>query len=156
MEQERERLVHHILRLSGEIYRLVGPGIPPELLASDLTIAQLRVLLLMHTEGPVRMSFLASALGIALSTATGLVDRLVKKGLVMRDEDPKDRRVVLCKLSPRGQALADGLWAMGRFKIERLLEGLTPEQLGKAAEVAELLYRSATQENAQGGTLSES
>ena len=146
MDREREGLTQHILKLAGEIYNIVGLGLPSELLTSDLTVAQLRVLLLMHTEGPVRMGSIASTLGIALSTATGMVDRLVKKGLVVRDADSQDRRLVICRLSPQGQELGDGLWAMGRFKMEKLLEGLTPEQLRSAAEVAEFLHGSATRQ----------
>jgi predicted RND superfamily exporter protein len=41
------------------------------------------------------MGAIASATGVALSTATGIVDHLVKKGLVLRDADPQDRRLVM-------------------------------------------------------------
>ncbi|MCK4274808.1 MAG: winged helix-turn-helix transcriptional regulator, partial [Dehalococcoidales bacterium] len=88
---------------------------------------------------PSRMSSIASVLDVALSTATGIVENLVRKELVVREADPHDRRLVICKLSPAGQELIGGLWRSGEFQMERLLDGLTLEQLKKAAEVAEML-----------------
>ena len=92
MSRDKDGLTQYILRLSEEIYNELTPGVPPEWLSSDLTVAQLRVLLVLHTDGPGRMSSIASVIGVALSTATGIVDNLVRKGLVLRDADPQDRR----------------------------------------------------------------
>jgi MarR family transcriptional regulator, organic hydroperoxide resistance regulator len=144
MGQDSETLVRHILKLSGNIYRVVKPSVPPEWLTSDLTVAQLRILLVLYTEGPSRMSSIASSLGIAVSTATGIVDNLVKKGLVVRGADPEDRRLVICTLSSLGQETINRLWALGQFQIEKLLQGLSLEQLKKAAEVAEFLLLNVT------------
>lgn len=139
MKQNKEALVQYILETSGNIYGALNPTIRLELLSSDLTVAQLRVLLILHTGGPSRMSSIASVLHVALSTATGIVENLVRKELVVREADPHDRRLVICKLSPAGQELIGGLWRSGEFQMERLLDGLTLEQLKKAAEVAEML-----------------
>ncbi len=147
-KQEDETLVQHVLKLAEDIYRAIGPGLPSEWLTSDVTVAQLRVLLVLYTEGPVQMSSVASSLGIALSTATGIVDNLVRKGLVVRGASPEDRRLVICTLSAQGQETVSRLWALGRFQVKRLLEGLTPEQLRKAAEVAEFLLVNVTSKNA--------
>lgn len=137
--QDSEILVRHILKLAEDIYRAIKPGIPPEWLTSDLTVAQLRVLLILHTEGASRMSTIATSIGIALSTATGIVDNLVKKGLVIRKADPEDRRLVICSLSPEGQETINRLWTLGQFQMEKLLYGLSLEELKKADEVAEIL-----------------
>jgi DNA-binding MarR family transcriptional regulator len=147
MDQDRQALIQHILKLSEEIYNMLIPSLPREWLESDVTVAQLRVLLVLHTEGPSRMGSIASAIGVALSTATGIVDHLVRKGLVLRDADPQDRRLVICKLSPEGQELANRLWTWGQSQIEQLLESLTEEQLRKAAEVTEFLHSNATRQS---------
>jgi DNA-binding MarR family transcriptional regulator len=86
------------------------------------------------------MSSIASTLDIALSTATGIVDNLVKKDFVVREADPQDRRLVICRLSPAGQALISRLWMSGQFQMEKLLDGLTQEQLEKARDVAQMLF----------------
>ncbi len=139
MIQNKDVLVQHILETSGRIYGALNPTIRLELLSSDITVAQLRVLLILLTDGPSRMSAIASILDVALSTATGIVDNLVKKELVVREADPNDRRLVICKLAPAGQELMNGLWRSGEFQMERLLDGLTLEQLNKAEEVADIL-----------------
>jgi DNA-binding MarR family transcriptional regulator len=146
MKQDRETLVRHIMKLSVDIYRAIKPIVPPEWLTSDLTVAQLRVLLLLHAEGSIRMSSLASSLGIAVSTATGIVDNLVRKGLVGRGVDPQDRRLVICELSSQGKETLSRLWTLGEFQVGKLLHGLSLEQLKKAAEVAEFLLSNVTAE----------
>jgi DNA-binding MarR family transcriptional regulator len=137
--QDSKTLVNQILKLSADIFQTIGLSIPPEWLASDMTVAQLRVLLLLHTEGQSRMSSIAGNLGIAVSTATGIIDNLVKKKLVKRSAYIEDRRVVICALSPQGQEIINRMWAQGQLQMEKLLRGLSPEQLEKAKEVAEFL-----------------
>jgi DNA-binding MarR family transcriptional regulator len=104
-----------------------------------MTVAQLRILLLLHTDGASRMSSIAAKLGIAVSTGTGTIDNLVKKGLVERSADPEDRRVVTCYLSLPGQEIINSIWSQGQSQMEFLLRGLTVEQLQKAKEVADFL-----------------
>jgi DNA-binding MarR family transcriptional regulator len=139
MVQSEQRLVKKILELSGDIFNAMPSDIPAEWLSLGLTLAQLRVLLVLKARGPRRMSDIAAVLGIALPTATGIVDNLVRKGLAVREADPQDRRLVICRLSPQGQNLINRLWTSGEFHMERLLEGLTLSQLEKAADVARML-----------------
>jgi DNA-binding MarR family transcriptional regulator len=147
MQQNKEALIQHIIEISGNIYGALGPSVPMESLSSDMTVAQLRALLALHTDGPTKMSSLASVLNVALSSATGVMDNLVKKELVVREDDPQDRRLVICKLSPAGQELINKLWVSGEFQMERLLDGLTVEQLGKADDVAEMLLNNISRKN---------
>ena len=138
------QLVSHILKLSEDIFRASKLTIPPEWLSQDMTVAQLRVLLLLHTEGPSRMSAIAVAAGATLPTITGTVEILVKKGLVARRDDPEDRRLVICELSPPGAAMMDRMWTLGQRQMEKLLSGLSREELQKAHDVAEILLRNIT------------
>jgi MarR family transcriptional regulator, organic hydroperoxide resistance regulator len=55
--------------------------------------------------GGVSMNELARAQGCALSTATAMVDRLLKLGLAERVHDEEDRRVVRITMTERGRAL---------------------------------------------------
>ena len=146
--QNNKILVPQILEVSANIFHAMGLSIPPEWLSSDMTVAQLRVLLLLHTEGETRMSSIASTLGIAVSTATGIIDNLVKKDLVIRSADTGDRRVVICALSPSGQEIINRIWAQGQSQMEKLLRGLSIEQLQKAKEVAEFLLLNVKSQSA--------
>jgi DNA-binding MarR family transcriptional regulator len=139
MVQSEQKLAQKILELAGDIFNAMSPDIPAEWLTLDLTLAQLRLLLVLRAQGPSRMSDIAAVLGIALSTATGIVDNLVRKEMAVRETEPQDRRLVICRLSPQGQELINRLWISGQFQIGRLLEGLTRPQLEEAAGVAQML-----------------
>jgi len=57
----------------------------------DLTMAQLKAMMLIVQTGGVRSRELADGLGIAPSAATPLVDRLVEQKLARREDDHDDR-----------------------------------------------------------------
>lgn len=140
--ENQQKLVQHILQIATDIYELIGLVVPQEWLTSELTVTQLRVLLVLKTANLCRMGDVASALGVTLPTATGIIDNLVNKSLVVREINPKDRRVVICKLSAQGHELIGKLWEFERLQMEKLLDGLTVEQLQKTAEVAEILRQN--------------
>ena len=149
-----KEMIEDILKISEDIYDAMPLDIPPEWLNSDLSVAQLRVLLVLQSQGPSRMSDIASVTGVTLPTATGVVDNLVKKDFVAREDDPQDRRLVICKLALKGQQLMHKLWKSGKIGITNLVEGLSREQLEKTHEVARILLdnvRRKTVEAAEGG-----
>jgi DNA-binding MarR family transcriptional regulator len=143
MNDERNSLVQELLDMVGELFELVAPTLSLDHLASDITVAQLRVLLGLRTLGPSPMSAIASVAGVVPSTATGIVDNLVGKDLVSRYPDPDDRRRVICKLSPKGEDLTNGIWTWGRSQIESLLDGMSIEQLRNGCEGARSLLNKA-------------
>ena len=143
-EQNSKKLVRHILKLGEDIFQGIKLSVPSEWLTSDMTVAQLRILLLLYTEGPSRMSIIASSIGIAVSTATGIVDNLVRKELVTRSADPEDRRLVICSLSPQGRETMSMMWTLGQLQMKKLLHGLSVEELEKVNEVAGILLRNVT------------
>jgi DNA-binding MarR family transcriptional regulator len=143
-ESDIKTVVHHILKLSEDIFRAIKLSVPSEWLSSDMTIAQLRVLLLLHAEGPNRMGSIAASIGTTLPTATGIVDNLVKKEMVTRGADPEDRRLVICELSTLGQETVNLMWTLGQSQLAKLLRGLSLEELEKSEEVAEILLRNVT------------
>ncbi len=140
MDQDRESLIHRILELSEALYDLVAPTLSLDEVASDVTVAQLRVLIVLRHGGPSSMSSLAASARVVPSSATGIVDNLVGRGLAIREDDPRDRRRVICRLSPEGQVMVDGMWTWGKAQVEDMLEGLTRDQLENAYDATESFY----------------
>jgi len=134
-----------------ELERAITPIIPHDWLTTDLTMPQLKVMVILWREGPARMSELASGLAVTLATATGVVDRLVDKGYVAREGLPGDRRVVICRLSPEGEEFMKALWLSGRVQIGRILEVMTPEQLKIVAQGTEVFIDAAKKLQAASG-----
>ena len=136
---EKENLIQEFLDLIGELFSYIAPTLVFDRLASDITVAQLKVLLGLKTIGPSPMSAIASVAGVVPSTATGIVDNLVGKGLVLRDQDASDRRRVICRLSPSGEELTNGVWTWGREQIANLLVNMSIEQIRNGCEGTRIL-----------------
>jgi DNA-binding MarR family transcriptional regulator len=95
------RIVAHII----ELLDPKGPELPAWVRDEDLTFSQLRLLLWLSRMGPASISGVAQWLDVGMATATGVVDRLVRHGLVSRRHRADDRRVVDCFLTERGAGL---------------------------------------------------
>jgi len=115
----------------------------PELPDSSVTMAQMRVLMLLVTIGPTHMSELAGALRISLSTLSGLVDRLVESGLVTRHNDEHDRRQVTVALSDHGVEFLEYFSELGISHLRQLLIRLSPDQVRSVTTTLDLLMSAA-------------
>lgn len=128
-ENQRTGQIERILELSDSIFKLLLPTVPREILDLDLTTPQMKVVLLLFLNGPMHMSALASGLGVSLATTTGVVDRLVERSMITREELKEDRRVVLCRLSEQGHALVNRMWTSARSRVKELLEVVPDSKL---------------------------
>ena len=87
-----------------------------------ISLADLHAVRVLELTGPVAVSRLAAELGLRRSTATNLVDRLERAGLVERADDPDDRRVTLVRPSASGfAALEDFALVRESDLVRRLL-----------------------------------
>jgi DNA-binding MarR family transcriptional regulator len=141
-QQRKAELIENILQLGDKAFRELFPILPKGWLQLDLTMPQLKVVLLLFLSGPSRMGDIASALGVSLATATGVVDRLVEREVVLRDSDPADRRVVLCRLSDKGQKLMSSLWQLARDRARELLNAIDRPQLLLITQALEALLQA--------------
>lgn len=128
-KQKKEAIIEDILQLTDKLFRQLLPILPMEWLHLDLTITQLKVVLLLFITGHSRMGDISSELGVSLATATGVVDRLVERNLLIRNGDPDDRRVVLCQLSNDGENLIRDLWLLSQKRAGDLMSALDTPQL---------------------------
>jgi DNA-binding MarR family transcriptional regulator len=103
--QTREELEHEVVAQFRALQTTLKATSGTVWMELDLTIAQLRTLLVLAEEGPLVIGHIAQRLGIGLSTGGHLVDRLVQAGLAERAEDVEDRRRTLARLTPKGEDL---------------------------------------------------
>ena len=87
---------------------------------------------------PARLSVLAEAAGVDVSTASRQVARLVEEGHVTRDPDPDDGRASAHRLTPSGRDLRARLAAARRAWLEEVLDELDDDE---RAAFADLLGR---------------
>jgi DNA-binding MarR family transcriptional regulator len=103
--QTREELEHEVVTQYRTLGRALKAPSGTVWMEIDLTIAQLRTLLVLAEEGPLVIGQIAQRLGVGLSTGGHLVDRLVQASLAERTEDAEDRRRTLAQLTPKGEDL---------------------------------------------------
>ena len=70
--------------------------------APSLSVPQFRVLTFLSHKPGAPLSSVAEHLGVARSTASAIVDRLVRRKLVSRTTHPEERRSVVLTLTPAG------------------------------------------------------
>jgi len=95
----------------------------------SLSLVHLNVIIELEALGPMPMGRLAEALEVSVASATGIVDRMEKRGFVERRHDDGDRRVVLVESTPAAAAVFDSLQQRRREGLARLLKGLSDRQL---------------------------
>jgi len=82
----------------------------------DMTPPQLNTLVQLHRHGNLTIGELSELLYLAFSTATDLIKRMERNGLVAREKDSVDRRVVRVKILEKGeQMLAEVVDARRRY-----------------------------------------
>ena len=106
------------------------PLFHPDVLALDrqLPRSELLALLLLQRHGERTMSELAEVLGAPLSTASGIGERLARRGLVHRHRKPEDRRVVVVRLTRKGETAAGKLREPIDGVLRRVAGALTDEE----------------------------
>src|SRR5665647_2725595 len=125
-----------------EIARQLSTAIPPTH-DPDLTMRQLFVLHLL-SQAPRSIGVIAKDLGITISSASGLMDRLETTGLIKRvhPDAPEDRRRVICHLTAVGTtALTDHL-RLGNLRLEVLLAELSHDEVRLVEQALSLIHIS--------------
>ncbi len=141
-DKHKEKLIDSTMALAGKAFGELFPFLPAEWLNMDLTAGQLRTLLLLYTKGPSRMTDVATALGVTMATATGVIDRMVERGIVVRESDLDDRRIVLCRMSPEGEKMVNALWQSWSERAGLLLRALDRDGLLAVSGMLEALLEA--------------
>ncbi len=83
------------------------------------------------------MSELAESSHQVSATMTGIVDRLLDRGLVVRERDPNDRRTLRVGLTHAGTELLERVRQRKRAWMLQFLETLSPDERGLMIEMAQ-------------------
>lgn len=94
---------------------------------------------------------IADNLRVAVSTVTGLVDKLEAKGLVSRVRSDKDRRIINIALTPRGEEIHKFLIAEFEKLCRSMLVGMTPAEQDTYIELSAKIALNASANLKEGG-----
>lgn len=99
-------------------------------------------LFLVYRKGTVNMTEIADYIGVPLNTVTGIVGRLEKRGVILRERDLTDKRIVTVSMSSNGkETLKSQLNDLGHY-FGLILSILTDEELNTATQIITKIFNA--------------
>ncbi|MEO0378374.1 MAG: MarR family transcriptional regulator [Cyanobacteria bacterium P01_A01_bin.17] len=95
----------------------------------ELTPSQFDVIATLGNTQGMSMSEIGEKTLITKGTLTGVIDRLIKKELVMRENSPSDRRTVIVYLTPKGQHVFEQVFPAHIAYLKTQFEKLESSEL---------------------------
>lgn len=96
---------------------------------AGLIIPHVHVLQQLDSCGPMPLSEVGKKLWISGPNVTGLIDKLVQKGLVRRVRQRKDRRVILAEITEKGTGVLRDLMPTHSDLVSRFVSGLSTKDV---------------------------
>ena len=120
-----------------------------QVLSCGISVSQCYILETLHTYGALTTGEIAKKMYLSISTVTRVVDQLVKKKYVVREEGSKDRRVHLTRLTAAGEKIYRQSW-QNIFQSEKIiLENFEPEHRAMLIDFLKKLNSSVLQWQSQ-------
>ncbi|MFH1753864.1 MAG: MarR family transcriptional regulator [Candidatus Omnitrophota bacterium] len=94
----------------------------------DVTISHIVILGMLKASGSCTMSEIAKAMHATTSAATGMVDRMVRAGLLKRAPSVKDRRIINIEATQKGRKVADDIQAQRQKFVMDVFSKLKPTE----------------------------
>ena len=108
---------------------------------SQLSRAQLSIMMTLDALGPCRINQLAQAEAIRMPTASNAVHHLEDAGMVERVRDTKDRRGVRVELTDKGVSELRRVSTERDEQMANMFKSLSPEELHVGATLVPILKR---------------
>ncbi len=123
----KKDIVSKVIGLQHRVFKAVAARGPTPWVGLDLTREQLRIVFLIHHREKLSPGEVADALGVSKANVTGVINRLVVKGLVSRRENPADRRGYILSLTEKGRRQVERLQELHTEKMAGVL-GKMPDE----------------------------
>ena len=110
-----------------------------EVSGAALTLSQFKLLKLVANTGAHSIGDVAAFLGVSNAAASKAVDKLVRRGLIVRAEGVTDRRAVDLSLTPQSLELLDAYDAARDSKLAHIFQSFTRGELEQTEEILDRL-----------------
>lgn len=91
--------------------------------------SQAGILFILNCEGELSQRSLADKIGIKPPSMTVALRKLEERGYIRKEQDEKDQRIVLIRLSEKGRECIESLKGIMSDMEEVLYQGITPEEM---------------------------
>ena len=113
----------------------------------EITLPQLWVLEYLANHKNCPMNELATFLGVTRPAATGLIDRLIAQGLVSRESDKNDRRLVRISITTKGQRTISNIWQQKKNTVIKVFGQISPREREQYLQTLERVAQILGQQN---------
>jgi DNA-binding MarR family transcriptional regulator len=132
----------HIVRFKQQMEELRGSGN-----SEDHTFLLRVFIILAQSKTPLTMGELSAALKVPLSSATRIVDWLVRGKFLERTHDSKDRRVVLVKMTKNGEQFFQTAMDFNKKRIAHLMEKFSSKEQDQLLHLMSKLLNKLQEES---------
>lgn len=117
---------------------------PENWLQIDMKFSKFEIfsMLLIDKQQEITMTELSDYINTPMSTANGIIERLVNKGYVIRDRSDSDRRIVVLRLTEAGSHLIGGLKELISGYLKMAMEALSEEEIQTLVDIIIKIVRS--------------
>lgn len=140
-----ERLVGALDELIGAAVGVTTVALAQTVIGQDLTLPQWRALVVISSTNGLRVSDVATRIGMSRPSMTRLVQRLQRRGVIITEPDPSDRRATILRATPAGMAMRVATMSGRRRLIVDALgsgaEALSPDLAHCLMAIAQALGR---------------
>jgi len=110
--------------------------------ASGISMPQFFMLMHLHRHERCGISNLSEQMDVTTAAASQLVDKLVQSGLLVRVEDPNDRRAKQVSLSPAGEEMVEKAIVERTRWVDGLAAALSEGEKVKITDALEVLIEA--------------
>lgn len=135
--------ISEIINFDREVQRVIRRHSFDAWMGLNLTVPQLKSLFFVSNQHGSNSAKIAVALGVTPTNVTGIVDRLVEKGLIMRQQASEDRRILKLKTTDKGEAILSNLRERRVSTMRGILARMDAEKLSSLAEGLSALVTGA-------------
>ena len=107
--------------------------------ARELSIPHFRTLTFVYNHEGTSLSDVAEHIGLSLPAMSTLVDGLVSRGLIIRQENREDRRRMTLSLTNSGRAKLDSAYKATRIQLAKSLRRLSTSDCATVISAMKLL-----------------
>jgi len=111
---------------------------------SGLSVSQIGVMFRIN-DGRSSLADLGGGLGITSAAVSQMMDKLVQQGLILRSEDPNDRRTKQLVLTEKGRQVINESFRFRQAWLRQLADSLSETEKQQVTGALRLLVQKANQ-----------
>jgi MarR family 2-MHQ and catechol resistance regulon transcriptional repressor len=143
----------HVWLILMKAFQALMPHAQESMARTGLGDSDFRVLEALLHKGPLPVNTIGPKVWLTPGSISIAVDRLVRKGFVVRKEQPADRRVRRVELTPKGRALITATFREHAAAMENVVDVLSTTERMRLLHLLKKLGKHAEKTGAAGNDL---